>query len=118
MAIQREINSSGFSGMACTAIAGSKSLTLTAAGATQATATALPSAINIVTTCTLGASGVILPVNEDGDSILVCNTTAANLYVYPPVGGAMAGGTANVPLMMAPNSTEEFIQTSALNYTN
>lgn len=117
MAIAREINSAGLSALACQAITGSKSLTVTAAGGTQAAATALTSALNIVTTCVLGANGVILPVNEAGDLITVSNTTAANLYVYPPVGGAMSGGTANIPWMMAPNWTEDFLQTSALNYT-
>lgn len=117
MAIQREIQSAGLSALACQAITGSQSLTVTAAGATQATATALSSATNIVTTCALGANGVILPVNQPGDSIIVSNVTAATLYVYPPVGGALAGATINQPYALAPNTTEDFLQTSALNYS-
>ena len=97
MPIAREIASSGLSGLACQAITGSLSLTVTAAGATQATATALSSATNVITTCTEAASGVILPVNQAGDTIVVCNATSANLRVYPPVGGTMNGGTVNVP---------------------
>lgn len=117
MAIQREILSSGFSGMACQAITGSLSLTVAAAGTTQATATALGSATNIVTTCVNGANGVILPVNSPGDTIIVSNTTSATLYVYPPVGGALSGSATNAPYALAPNVTEDFLQTSALNYS-
>lgn len=116
--ISREILGAGFSPLQVVAIGGSRSTAVTAAGATQATATALVSALNIVTTCTEGASGVILPVNDLADTISVVNATSANLRVYPPVGGAFSGATVNVPYTMAPNSSEEFIQTSALNYSN
>lgn len=119
MAIQREISSAGFSGPASAAVAGSRSLTVTAAGGTTSTATALTTAINIITTCALGADGVKLPIVEIGDTIAVANATSANLYVYPPTGGAFNGGTANVPYCMAPNSQEDFIQTStAGNYSS
>ncbi len=116
--IAREISASGLSGLACNAICGSQSLTVTAAGTTQATATALSSAFNVVTTCALGANGVQLPVNQPGDSIQVCNATSANCYVYPPTGGSFSGGTANIPFCMGPNASEEFTQISATNYTN
>lgn len=115
--IAREVQAAGLSALAAQAICGSKSLTVTAAGATQATATALTSALNVVTTCTEAACGVLLPANDAGDSIVVCNATSANLRVYPPVGGAFNGGTANIPYTMAPNSSEEFFQTSTVNYT-
>ncbi len=115
--IARELVSSGLSPLVAFSICGSRSLTVTAAGATQGTATALTSALNVVTTCTEAACGVILPVNDIGDSITVCNATSSNLRVYPPVGGAFNGGTANIPYTMAPNSTEEFFQTGTANYT-
>lgn len=116
--IARELVSSGLSPLAAYSILGSRSLTVTAAGATAATATALTSAINVVTTCTEGAGGVILPVNDIGDSITVCNATSANCRVYPPTGGSFSGGTANVPFTMGPNTTEEFFQVGTANYTS
>lgn len=116
--IARELMGAGLGSNATTAICGSRALTVTAAGATQATATAISSSVNVITTCTESASGVILPVNEICDSIIVCNATANNLRVYPPSGGAFSGGTANVPFTMAPNSTEEFFQVGTANYTN
>lgn len=115
--ISREILGSGFSPLQVTAISGSRATSVAAAGATQATATAVICSLNVVTTCTEGASGVILPVNEIADTILIVNSTSANLRVYPPVGGAFCGATANVPYTMAPNSAEEFTQTSAVNYS-
>jgi hypothetical protein len=115
--IARELVSSGLSSLAALSICGSRALTVTAAGATQGTATALATALNVVTTCTEAASGVILPVNDIGDSITVCNATASNVRVYPPVGGAFNGGTANIPFTMAPNSSEEFYQVGTANYT-
>lgn len=115
--IQAELQGSGLSANACQAIAGSKALTVTAAGSTQATATALAAAINVVTTCTATANGVLLPVYQPGDSLTVCNATSVNLFVYPPVGGKLSGGTANVPYCMAPNSTEEFFQIGTLDFT-
>lgn len=116
--IARELCSSGLSSLAAFAISGSRSLTVSAAGATQATATALSSAVNVITTCTEAASGVLLPVNDICDSIIVCNATSANLRVYPPVGGNLNGGTTNVPFTMAPNSAEEFYQVGTANYTS
>lgn len=115
--IARELMSSGMSAQAALAVSGSRNLAVTAAGGTQATATAIGAAFNIITTCTEAASGVILPVYDIGDSIIICNATSANARVYPPVGGAFSGGTANQPYTMAPNSTEEFFQTSTVNYT-
>lgn len=115
--IAAELLGSGLSPLATQAITGSRALTVTAAGTTQGTATALTAAVNVVTTCTEAASGVILTAYAAGDSIMVCNATTSNLRVYPPVGGTLSGASANVPLTMAPNSSEEFVQVGTLNYT-
>lgn len=117
MPIQREIQSAGLSALATQGILGSQNLTVSAAGATQATATALAAAVNIVTTCTLTANGVILPVNQPPDTIVVANASANTLYVYPPVGGALGGATVNIPLALPPGVSEDFIQTSSVNYS-
>jgi hypothetical protein len=115
--IAREMLGSGLSPVAISAIIGSRSLTLTAAGVTQATATALPAALNVVTTCTEAACGAILAAYDIGDSVRVVNATANNLRVYPPVGGALNGGTTNAPFTLAGNSAADFVQTSALNFS-
>ena len=114
--IAREVQASGLSALTAFSICGSRALTITAAGATSATATELTCAVNVVTTCTEGASGVILPVNDIGDSIAVINATSANLRVYPPSGGSLNGGTADVPFTMGHNSAADFYQTGTANY--
>lgn len=114
--IARELMGAGLGPLATIAITGSQSLTLTAAGVTQATATALPAALNIFTTCTEAACGALLVVYDIGDSIRVVNATANNLRVYPPVGGALNGGTTNAPYTMGANKAADFVQSSALNY--
>ncbi len=115
--IARELASSGLSALAAQSVTGSRSLTVTAAGTTTGTATALTSALNVITTCTEAANGVILPANDAGDDITVVNATSANLRVYPPAGGAFSGGTANVPFTMAPNSQKTFYQIGTANYS-
>lgn len=114
--IARELLGAGLPVSAINALSGSRSTAVTAAGGTQATATALNSSINIVTTCAIGANGVILPSFDVADTITVVNATAANLSVYPPVGGAISGASTNIPLTMAPNTKVEFLQTTSLNY--
>ena len=115
--IAREMSSSGLSALAAQAVLGSRSLTVTAAGTTQATATAMSSALNVITTCTEAAGGVLLPVNDLGDSIRVVNATSANCRVYPPSGGALNGGTANIPFTLGANSAADFVQTGTANYS-
>ena len=116
MAIAREILSAGGGAGLALAVSGSRSLTVSAAGTTQATATDLTSAVNVITTCTEAASGVQLPVNDIADKITVINATAVNLRVYPPSGGAFNGGTANVPMTLGANRGAEFYQTGTANY--
>lgn len=105
------------SALAAQAVLGSRSLTVTAAGTTQGTATALSSCFNVVTTCTEAACGVILPVNDLGDEIIVVNKTTANLRVFPPVGGGFNGATANVPFTMGPNTRNSFYQIGTADYS-
>lgn len=116
MTIAREVLSAGGGPGLAYAVAGSRSLTVTAAGSAVGTATALTSALNVVTTCTEAACGVILPVNDIGDSIVVINATAVNVRVYPPTGGAFNGWTANVPVTLGANRGTTFYQTGTANY--
>jgi hypothetical protein len=61
---------------------------ITAAGATQATATELTTAINNVTVVASGADGVRLPISQPGVQILVRNSDASDaLNIFPASGG-------------------------------
>lgn len=77
-------------------------LTITAAGSTLATATALNSNLNVVTTA--GAStGVSLPANaHPGEIVFVYNAGANALSVYPATAtGTIAGGSAGAAVSLA-----------------
>lgn len=75
---------------------------VSAAGNSQATATALVSDAAVVSTVS-ASQGVILP-NRPG-FFAVSNTNATSLTVYPPVGSNFNGGTTNAGLAVAQNKT-------------
>ncbi len=86
-----------------------------AAGAAQATATALTKNLNAVTGAD-GAKGVALPAAVAGEQILVINTDATNaLLVYPVNGGndAINGLGANNAYTMPAGTWRIFVATSA-----
>lgn len=64
---------------------------ITAAGTTQATATALTSDYNVVTTVTSTAYGVKLPTAIPGNSVYIVNNGTNTLQVYPASGGSIDG---------------------------
>lgn len=95
---------STFGGARVGALKGSMSQTFTAAGTTQATAASITTVFTLVTTATEG-QGAILPASMDNaDQCTVCNGTTVDVYLYPPVGGKLNNGTANVPMMLAPST--------------
>jgi hypothetical protein len=61
---------------------------ISAAGATQGTATALTKDISIVSTVSAG-QGVVLPSAVAGMVLIVNNTSATTMNVYPATGGAI-----------------------------
>jgi hypothetical protein len=82
----KKLVTAGISGTAANATVGDVGNTLTATGATQATALALPNDVNRFTTVAAG-TGTILPAMNPGDSVIIRNGGANALLVYPPVGG-------------------------------
>ena len=61
---------------------------ISAAGSTQGTATALTKDISVVSTVSAG-QGVVLPSAVTGMVLIVNNTSATNMNVYPATGGAI-----------------------------
>lgn len=86
---------------------------LVAAGTTQATALALSSAVNLVTTVAAGA-GVRLPLAQPGDEVLVYNGGASVLTVYPPVGHSIGTAATNAGASVPPGAEARFVKHSAL----
>lgn len=89
---------------------------LTAAGATQGTATALSASGTFyeITTCAASADGVQLPSASAGDVAQVFNNTAVTLQVYPQTGGTIAGGASNAADPITAGSTTIYLASSAL----
>ena len=75
------------------------SATVSAAGTTQGTATALTSDYNIATTVASG-SGVVLPTATTGRRLIVVNKGANALNIYPASGAAIDALGSNVALSL------------------
>ena len=84
---------------------------ISAAGSTQGTATALTRPINVVSTVSAG-QGVVMPTTTAGMRIIVMNTSATALNVYPATGGAINSGATNAAYSLAAGGRLEFIATS------
>lgn len=86
---------------------------LTAAGTTQGTALQLSSAVNRVTTVAAN-SGVLLPLAQPGDEVLVYNGGANVLTVYPPVGHTIGTQSANAGVAVPVGVEARFVKHAAL----
>jgi sugar lactone lactonase YvrE len=90
------------------------SAAVSAAGATQGTATGLVSNINNVTVVATGATGVRLPTAVAGMRILIRNSDSADtLSIYPATGGTINALAANAAFTLAAGSTIELVATTA-----
>jgi hypothetical protein len=85
--------------------------TVTAAGTTQATATALESEWNVVTS-TPANSGVVLDGFNIGVSTTVINSGGATLKVYPPSGMQIDTNAVNAPYSLPNAKQQTFSQVS------
>lgn len=94
MPLATDLMGAGFSAGQAKAANGQINFTVSAAGTTQATATALKSTNNYVST--VGASaGVILPNASHRDSVRIYNAGANPLTIYPPVGSRIYPAATN-----------------------
>lgn len=100
------------SGLSAPGLLGSALATISAAGTTQATATALTSDINVVTTVAAG-SGVALPTAAAGKTVVVVNRGVNGLSVYPATGASIDSLGANIAIFIPPNGWIEFSGASA-----
>ena len=90
------------------------SAAVSAAGTTQATATALVSNINNVTVVTAAAAGVRLPTAVAGMRILIRNSDSLDmLSIYPATGGTINALAANAAFTIIAGATIELVATTA-----
>ena len=85
---------------------------ITAAGSTQGTATALTRPINVISTVASGANGIILPTVPAGARIVIVNTSANALNVYPPSGAVVNSAATNAAYSQPAGARLEYISTS------
>lgn len=103
----------GLSAVAQAAVSGDQTTGISAAGTTQATATALTTDANFISTCA-AAAGVILPIGENGKTCHVYNGGVGICYVYPPVGGTINQNATNILYALAPGTAGDFTYSAAL----
>ena len=82
---------------------------ISAAGTTQGTATALTKEINVVSTVATGANGVVLPTAVAGMVLTITNTSANSVLVYPASGAAINSLAANAAYTQVSNATLQFV---------
>jgi hypothetical protein len=85
---------------------------ITAAGSAQGTATALTKEINVVSTVSSGANGVVLPTAVAGMVLIINNTSANTLNVYPASGGAVNSGSTNAAYSHTSGASIQYYATS------
>ena len=103
MALANRMMRGGLSSGQAQAINGDVNATVSAAGTTQATATALVAGTNTVTTAA-ASSGVIIPNAMIGDEIEILNLGANAVTVYPPTSGQINALSANTGFTLATNT--------------
>jgi hypothetical protein len=85
---------------------------ISAAGATQGTATALTKEMNVVSTVSVG-QGVALPTAVAGMAIYIVNISANAVQVYPASGGTIGSLALNAAYEQASGATLHYIATSS-----
>ncbi|MEK6746512.1 MAG: DUF2793 domain-containing protein [Pseudomonadota bacterium] len=83
---------------------------VSAAGSTQGTATALTKSFNEITTVASG-QGVVLPSPEAGEIIMVANQGANALNIYPATGHSINNLSANTAQSLATDTRKIFFAT-------
>ena len=99
MPLATDIMGGGLSAGQAKAINGNTNFSLSAAGTTQATATALTATNNYISTVA-GSSGVRLPNASHRDSIRIYNAGANPLTIYPPVGSRIYPASTNTGITL------------------
>ena len=91
---------------------GSVGTSISAAGSTQGTATAITKDNNIVSTVASGANGVVLPTAVAGMRIYIKNTSANALNVFPAANASINSLSANASISQVANASAFYISTS------
>lgn len=109
MAKRSELITAGMAAPTASAVGGTVVTGLVAdTGSAQAGAELLTGVVNVVGTVGTIGDSLLLPVASTGDEIWVRNNAANSADVFPQVGGAINGGSANAALAVAGAKTAIF----------
>lgn len=86
-----------------------------ALGNAQSSATALTKEINLVSTVLLG-NGVVLPTAVAGMVVIIINTSANTLSVYPASGAQINSGEANAAHLHPAGATLQYVAPTTTNW--
>lgn len=100
MPIIRNLQGTGISPLAASAIVGTIADGLTATGTTQATAYLVSTDTSVFSTVAAN-TGCRLPMGGENDQYLIINDGANSLKIYPPNGGTINGGAADAPYVLS-----------------
>jgi len=103
-----KVMQAGVQGLAVQAICMDAGTGISAAGATQGTATALTNAVNFLSTVASGTGVVLSSSATAGDSQLVYNGGANPVKVYPPSGASINGLATNAAATVGVRQACEF----------
>lgn len=116
MSIPSRLLGSGLSPLAAVNVCGDVATTLTATGTTNADALGLSAVINQVST-TAASTGVRLMVPESGSAVVVINSGANALLVYPGTGAQINALTATTGgFSVAAGGRAMFVGTGSANW--
>lgn len=115
MAIVKDLTGSGIAGGAAQAVVGSVEDSAAATGAAQG-GQVMPAAVSVFTSGTLNYGPTLGASNANGDTYVVANQSGASINVWPPVGGAINGGSTNAAEAVADGTVVTFTKVSALGY--
>ncbi len=111
-----QVMGAGYSAGHAIAINGSMNTTVSAAGTTQATATAIGAGNSFISTAA-ASSGVVLPQGQPGDEFDIYNGGANAVTVYPPTGAKINGLGTNSGMTLGTNSECHYKQWSTTQFT-
>lgn len=114
MALAKNLMGLGFSALQASGdFIAAVATAISAAGTTQATATALTADCHLVSTAAAN-SGVIVYNGVIGDSQVVFNDNTGNtFFVYPPVGSRVNNLSTNSGVLLAPNTAAIFVKVTS-----
>jgi len=117
MARNRKLTNGGISSVLAVPLVGDMQDSVTAVGATQATA-AQATGDRVIVTSAAAGTGVILagPAYTAGDDVIVVNLGANDILVYPPTGGVINALAANAGYTVAAGKVGSFIARTAVNF--